>query len=307
MTMRLSIVTTLYRSALYVQSFYERMSRAASTLTPDYEIIFVNDGSPDESLSLAQALQKKDPRVVVIDLARNFGHHCAIRAGLSYAQGDQVFLIDSDLEEDPQWLLLFSKRFNDTRADAIYGVQQARKGNFFERTTGDLFYRLFNIMSSVRIVPNAVTARLMTRRYVQAVLLYAERELFLPAIWTLAGHAQEAVIVQKGSRGKTSYSAVRRIALAIKALTSFSDTPLVAIFYTGLLISIGALSYAGYLIYRKLFHGLEVMGWPSLIVSIWFLGGVTIFFMGVIGIYLARIFVEIKQRPLVIVKSDSSQ
>jgi len=302
--MRLSVVTTLYRSEPYVRSFYERVKKSAADLTADYEIIFVNDGSPDAAADRVRELRATDSHIQLLDLARNVGHHPAIRAGLAAASGDQVFLIDVDLEEEPEWLPLFARHLNETGSDLVYGVQDTRKGGWMERLSGSLFYRVFNALASTPIPANAVTARLMTRRYVKAVLQYQERELFLPAIWELAGHRQQALVVHKTSRGKTSYSFARRLTLAVKALTSFSDKPLIAIFYTGLFISIGSLSFASYLVYLKIFRGFSVMGWPSLIVSIWFLGGISILFMGVIGLYLARLFVEVKQRPNAIVKQD---
>ncbi|MBI5664356.1 MAG: glycosyltransferase family 2 protein, partial [Nitrospirae bacterium] len=144
--MKLSIVTTLYYSEPYIAEFYERISTAAQRITDDYELILVNDGSPDESLSAALALYEKDKRVIVIDFAKNFGHHKAIMTGLSYAQGDYVFLIDSDLEEQPENLDLF---WNELHAapniDVVYGTQYKRKGGWFEKITGNIFYKLFNI------------------------------------------------------------------------------------------------------------------------------------------------------------------
>src|SRR5438093_844843 len=144
--MKLSVVTTLYRSASYIADFYERVSRAASTMTDDYELIFVNDGSPDDSLQRAIALYEQDRRVRIVDLSRNFGHHKAMMTGLAHVRGDLVFLIDVDLEEQPDWLLEFSKVMERTRADVVFGVQQRRKGRLFERWTGAIFYKSFNAL-----------------------------------------------------------------------------------------------------------------------------------------------------------------
>src|SRR6266850_5035889 len=169
--MRLSIVTTLYRSAPYLEEFCQRAQQAAQKITPDYEIILVNDGSPDDSLAQAIKLHERHPRISVIDLSRNFGHHRALMAGLTQAQGEKVFLIDSDLEEEPEWLETFNTAMTEG-IDVVYGVQNHRKGAWFERVSGAIFYRLFNWLAEVPIPTNAVTARLMTRQYVKSLLLH---------------------------------------------------------------------------------------------------------------------------------------
>src|SRR5262245_15015952 len=141
----LSIVNTLYQSEGFITEFHARCTAAATRLAASsYEIIFVNDGSPDQSLQKAIDLHAHDPHVRVIDLSRNFGHHKALMTGLAHARGELVFLIDSDLEEDPEWLPRFREALIATGADVIYGVQKARKGGWFERTSGDLFFRVFN-------------------------------------------------------------------------------------------------------------------------------------------------------------------
>ena len=302
MTIELSIVTTLYASEPYLKDFYSRMGEAARRVSPDYEIILVNDGSPDHSLDQAIALHQQDPRLVIVDLSRNFGHHRAILTGLAYARGKSIFVIDSDLEEDPAWLQEFLQVMGTSGCDVVYGKQTRRKGLLFERLTGWAFYRLFNLLSSMPIPESATTARLMSRRYVDALMCYSEREVFLPALWELPGFKQVAHLVHKHSKGSTSYSFARKIALVVNALTSFSNTPLVMIFYTGLCFSGVAGVYIIWLFWKRFWYGIPLLGWPSLIVSIWFLGGLTIFYIGILGIYLAKIFAEIKERPRSVVR-----
>jgi len=292
----------MYHSAPYLEEFYERASRAAKKITDDFEIIFVNDGSPDNSLDIALALHEKDSRVVVVDLSRNFGHHKAMMTGLGYARGDRVFLIDCDLEEEPELLETFWQKFEDESCDVVYGVQESRKGGPFERITGALFYKVFNLLSGIRMPHNIVTARLMSARYVKSLLLYRERELFLAGIWHITGYRQEPLVIKKRSREGTTYSLRKKVALAINAITSFSDKPLIFIFYTGICISTVSAFYILYLLIRKIVSGITISGWTSLIVSVWFLGGLTIFFIGVIGIYISRIFVETKERPYAIIR-----
>jgi putative glycosyltransferase len=298
----LSIVTTLYRSSPHIEEFHRRASAAARKVAETYEIIFVNDGSPDDSLERAAALQRQDPRVVIVDLSRNFGHHRALLAGLSYARGEMVFILDGDLEEEPEWLNLFEKTLRDQGADVVYGVQDKRKGNLLEQVSGWLFYKVFNKLSSSPIPANATIARLMSRRYVEALLTHHESEAFLPGLWHLTGYRQIPQTVHKHSKGSSTYSLARKVGLLVNAITSFSNKPLVFIFYTGFFICLVSGTYIAWLLWRRWQYGIPLMGWPSLIVSIWFLGGLTIFFLGILGIYLAKVFAEVKQRPRAIIR-----
>jgi len=300
---KLSIVATLYRSAKYIAEFHQRTSAAASQLVgEDYEIVLVNDGSPDDSLVLAVQLAESDDHVVVVDLSRNFGHHKAMMAGLEHALGDMIFLIDSDLEEEPEWLLSFARQMEAEAADVVYGVQQARKGNWFERWSGELYYSLFNWLSNIDHPRNIVTARLMTRRYVDALLKFREREMVISCLWVITGFKQCQSEVKKHMTSATTYNLAKKIEHATNSITSFSEVPLKLIFYLGMVIFMSALFYAGSLVFNRLFFSHPVDGWTSVMVSIWLLGGMVISFVGIIGIYLAKIFAETKQRPYTIVR-----
>jgi putative glycosyltransferase len=300
--MDLSIVTTLYRSQPHLEEFYRRICAAASAITPDFEIILVNDGSPDVALEIAVGLYQQDARVRVIDLSRNFGHHRAMMTGLAHARGALVLLIDCDLEEEPELLSRFHARLVETGADVIYGTQISRKGGLWERISGALFYRVFSALSSTPVPKNLVTLRLMTRRYVRALVQHRDREIFLAGLWQITGFHQVALPVVKLWRGTSSYSWRHRIAILVNAVTSFSTTPLVWIFYLGIAMLLLSTAGALYLIVQKLFFGTFLFGWPSLIVSIWMIGGFTIFSIGIIGIYLSKIFAETKDRPYTIIR-----
>jgi putative glycosyltransferase len=300
--MDLSIVTTLYCSAPYIEEFYSRASAAAKQITSDYELIFVDDGSPDNSLDLALSLHARDPRVRVIELSRNFGHHRAIMTGLEHVKGDLVFLLDSDLEEAPELLQRFYPEMQATGADVAYGVQRSRRGGFFEKITGDLFYVIFNRLSAVPIPANAITARLMKRPYVKALVQHKDREICLAALYTITGFRQVALPVEKGHKGRTTYNLARRATALVDAITSFSNRPLVFIFYVGSVV-VTVSTIAGFaLIVRVLFFGSFLPGWASLMVSLWFLGGLMIFCIGIVGIYLSRVFSETKERPYTVIR-----
>lgn len=301
--MKLSIVATLYRSALHLREFYARIKAVAEKITSDYEIILVNDGSPDNSQEIAEAICAGDPRVGVIELSRNFGHHKAMMTGLEHAQGELVFLIDSDLEEEPELLLRFWQAYQSSDADVIYGVQKERRGGWWERWTGRVYYRLLNWLSSDAIPTNVLTVRLMNRRYVRSLVRHREREICISGLWVITGFRQVPLPVAKLSRNRTTYSLTRKLAIIVNHLTAFSNRPLIFIFYLGCFMLTFSSMAGLYLIVRRLFFQRLLDGWPSLMVSLWFLGGLTVFCLGVIGIYLSKMFLETKQRPYTIVRA----
>uniref|UniRef100_UPI004048DD9C glycosyltransferase family 2 protein n=1 Tax=Polynucleobacter sp. TaxID=2029855 RepID=UPI004048DD9C len=301
--MKLSIVATLYQSAPYIIEFHQRASVVAMNhVSEDYEIILVNDGSPDNSLDLAVQISKNDSHVVVIDLSRNFGHHKAMMTGLAHTKGEHVFLIDSDLEEEPECLIGFAKQMENQRSDVVYGVQEQRKGGLFERWSGQWFYRFFKALTGLALPENIVTARLMTRRYVDALLLHEEREVFMAGLWHITGFDQFPQIVKKYNTSQTTYTFRKKMSLLVNSVTSFSNAPLVGIFYIGILISLIAVFYIAYLAIQWMFLAKPLSGWTSVMASIWLLGGMIISFIGVVGIYLSKIFSETKQRPYTIVR-----
>jgi putative glycosyltransferase len=295
-------VTTLYRSATTIDEFYRRTVAAATAITPDFELVMVNDGSPDDSLALALALHQADPRVVVVDLSRNFGHHKALMTGLAHAAGDLVFLIDSDLEEEPELLSRFHQRLAQGDCDVVYGVQESRRGGWFERISGALFFFLVNMLSDQHLPPNVLIARLMTRDYVLSLIRHRDREFLIGNLFQTVGFRQVPLPVKKRSHSPTTYSVGARIDMAVKYLTTSSTKLLYFFFYSG--IAIFALSLMAILFYlSRYFHsGIGVDGFTSLIVSIWFFGGLTTLILGVIGIYVANIFSETKRRPYTIVR-----
>ena len=305
--MKLSIVTTLYRSAPYVDEFHRRASEAAAAITADYEIVMVDDGSPDDSLARALAIAGRDPRLTIVELSRNFGHHRAMMTGLEHASGDLVFLIDSDLEEDPAWLGPFASRLQTDGADVVYGYQERRKGGWVERVGGALHWWLIRQLSTYPIPESLVTARLMRRAYVQSLVRHKEQKTAIGGLWALTGYRQAGIAIVKAYRGSSSYSFSQRLALTFEGITAFSEKPLMFVFVLGLLIFVLSSCSALYLTLRHLFGLTQQAGYASLIVSIWMLGGLSIASIGVVGLYTARIFIETKQRPYTIVRAVHRQ
>lgn len=306
--MKLSIVATLYQSAPHIHEFHQRASAVAQELVgDDYEIVLVNDGSPDNSLDLAIRLAENDGHLVVVDLSRNFGHHKAMLTGLSHAKGEQVFLIDSDLEEEPEWLIEFERQIERDSCDVVYGVQSKRKGGWFERLSGWLFYKLFNLLTDTKVPANMVTARLMTRRYLDALLLHEERALSIGGLYVITGFQQSPVTVQKHNRSESTYSFGHKMAVMIDSVTSFSNRPLISIFYIGFIILFVAGVNVIYLILNWTLYASVPSGYTSVMASIWLLGGLIIMLIGIVGIYLSKVFTETKQRPTSIVRQIYSK
>lgn len=300
--MKLSIVTSLYRSAPYLRDFHRRAAEAAREIGEPWEIVLVNDGSPDESLQVALEIQRADPRVKIIDLARNFGQHKAILTGLAHAKGDLVFSLDSDLEEDPAWLGRFHAEMQRTGADVVYGVQAKRKGRLFERLSGQIHYAIFRALSDYPVPPNQTAARLMTQRYVRSLVAHRDQEVYLAGLWAITGFEQVPLTVDKADKGSSSYSLRKKLGIMLNSVTSFSNVPLVLIFYLGMAVTVVSVSAALGTLVAKLFFVDFELGWPSLIISIWLLSGLTFSCLGIMGIYLSKIFIETKNRPYTVIR-----
>jgi putative glycosyltransferase len=275
---------------------------AGQAITHDIELLMVNDGSPDNSLDLALALQQTDPRVVVIDLARNFGHHKAMMTGLAHATGDLVFLIDSDLEEQPEDLSRFYQRLTEGDCDVVYGIQKIRRGGLVEKLTGTFFFKLLDALGDRPVPRNLVTSRLMTRDYVRALVSHRDREFVISDLWQVTGFHQQAIVVKKLSLSPSTYSYRQRVEMAIKHVTTTSTKLLYLILYAGLSIFGLSVSVILYFLGRYFTSGVGVSGFTSQIISIWFLGGLITLILGILGIYIANIMAEAKRRPYTIVR-----
>lgn len=294
----------MYRSSGYLKEFHRRATETLARLgITSYEIVFVNDGSPDDSLQVAQGLLDMDDHVVIVDLSRNFGHHKALMVGTEHARGARVFLLDCDLEEDPELLGPLIAAMDSSGSDVVFGVQQFRRGGPFERFAGNFYFTLMNAFSGIKFPRNVLTLRLMTRRYVDSLLLHRERELLISGIWHLTGYQQIALPVTKHKINATTYPLHKRIALVTTSIIAFSDRPLRAIFYAGIAMVCASLLYIAYILAAYLINGSGVSGYTSLILSVWLIGGFNFLFLGTIGMYVATIFSETKQRPYAIVRA----
>ena len=301
--MKLSVVTAMYRSERFVAPFHAALTERAQELTDDYEIIFVDDGSPDGSAKAVEALTKTDPRVRLVKLSKNFGQSVAMLAGMRKAKGERVYTSDIDLEDPPELLTRFDAMMkDDPKIESVYGFMATRKGTALERWLGGIFYFLLDFLTRDRI-PSQVWSRLMTRKYLDAVLSYSEYHLFWSGIFHAVGFKQVAVPVDRKKTGQTSYNYRKKIQLALSAVTSFSTGPLYLIFLIGLFVSLSSVVAAVALLVIYL-RGQLVPGWASIVLSILFTGGLTNLSIGLIGIYVGRIFMQSKNRPHFFVEKE---
>jgi len=301
--MKLSIVTTLYKSSKHIEEFHERATKSAQQEVGDsYEIIFVNDGSPGTDLEIATTIQAKDSHVSVIDLSRNFGHHKAMMTGLNHSKGDVTFLLDVDLEEEPELLREFASQMAVDKCDVVFGVQKYRKGGLVERFSGWLFYTLFNILTGYDFPRNIVTARLMKRHYLDALLLHGERELSIGGLFYITGFNQRPCKITKHDTSDSTYTLSRKLSVLVNSVASFSSKPLVGIFFLGIAILVLAIIVSFYFLGNALLFASPPTGWTSLMISVWALGGIIISCVGIVGIYISKIYEESKQRPYTIIR-----
>lgn len=304
--LELSIVSTIYLSRPFLEDFLNQVIIEINKVNiVRYELIFVNDGSPDDSLQFLLEKKLHNPQIKIIDLSRNFGHHVAIQAGLTHAKGELIFLIDNDLETPVSVISEFIHQIRlDDRLDVIYGYQEKRKGGFFERASGRLFWKVFNNLSETKIPENIVTERLMTKRYVSELLRLGDANLFLGGMFHWVGFNQKGISIAKGlRRGKSTYSKRKKMDLMTNAITSFSGKPLEMIFYFGLTISILSLLFIFTIIILKLGFVNEIqIGWATLIALNIFIIGIFSIFLGIIGLYIDKIFRQVKDRPNAVIK-----
>jgi putative glycosyltransferase len=298
--MAISIVTTLYKSEPYIDAF---VLRTKALMGDHDELIIVDDGSPDDSPEIARRHASNDRRIVLVELSRNFGHHPAILAGLSLTQNDRIFLVDSDLEEEPELLREFSSVMDASGVDVVFGIHDHSQASMSRKLTSKVFWRLFSSMTDTNMPLNICNVRLMNRRYVDALLSLPERNVFLGGMFYWVGFKQIAVPVNRKTRSTAStYSIAARIGLAVRSVVSFSTVPLKAMLWAGAAISTLSLLLAMYYVVLKLLDPNIQLGFTTLIISIWLLSGIIIGCLGVIGVYLAYVYTEIKHRPRTVVR-----
>lgn len=270
-----------------------------------FELIFINDGSEDNTLDILLEARDADPRIKIIDLARNFGKELAMAAGFQAASGDAVIPMDVDLQDPPEIIVDFLRKWEEGY-DVVLGVRRRRHADtLFKRLTADLFYRIFNALCGKRLTPNAGDFRLISRPALDALNNLPERVRFTKALYAWVGFRKTAVEYDRPARmnGTSKWNTWKLWNFALDGITSFSTLPLRIWSYLGMLIAFIGFAYAAFLTFRTLIFGRDVPGYTSLMVVMLVLGGLILISLGVIGEYLGRVFEETKGRPLYIARN----
>lgn len=298
-----SAIIPVYNEAEVVPALYWRLTRIMEGLGELYEIIFVDDGSRDDSPALLRELWEKDTRVKFLSLSRNFGHQIAITAGLDHSSGQAVIVMDADLQDPPELIPQLIEQWRKG-FDLVFAVRQQRRGDgLFKRATAALFYRIFRYLSATDIPMDAGDFRLMSRRAVEALKVIRERNRFIRGLAGWIGFPQTSVPFVRDVRqaGETKYSLKTMVRFAFNGIISFSLVPLQLAGYFGFVVSATSFVYLAYAVWLKLFTDRVVLEWTSVMVAMLFLGGVQLISLGIIGEYFGRIYEEVKQRPLYII------
>lgn len=303
-TQTLSIVVPVCNEQDVLPEFHRRVADVLARLGMRAEIVYVNDGSTDSTLSVMERLRSADPRVGIIDLSRNFGKEIALTAGLDHARGDAIVVIDADLQDPPELIPELVRGWRDGH-DVVYAQRISREGeSALKKSTAYLFYRLIHAVSRVNVPPNTGDFRLLSRRALDAVLQLREQHRFMKGLFAWVGYSQTAIPYHRDARtaGETKWNYLKLWEFALDGITSFTTVPLKVATYLGLVISLFAFVYGGWIIVKTVAFGDPVAGYPSLIVVVLFLGGVQLACLGIIGEYLARLSDESKGRPLYFLK-----
>jgi glycosyltransferase involved in cell wall biosynthesis len=299
----LSVVIPIYNEEENLSELYSRLVRVLDDTRTDFEIVLVDDGSRDKSVQILEELEASDKRVSVIELARNFGHQVAITAGLDFARGRAIAVMDADLQDPPEVLPKFIAKWREGH-DVVYAIREHRKEGWLKRTGYSAFYRLLRHVSNINIPLDAGDFCVMDRRVVDLLKRMPERNRFVRGIRSWVGLNQVGLPFERRARhaGTSKYTIGRLMLLALDGLISFSYVPLRIITALGLSVSFVSLFLAVFFFVKKLLYGLSPPGYASLIVSIFFLAGIQLVTLGVIGEYVGRIFEEAKRRPMYILR-----
>ena len=305
----LSVVIPVYNEEAGLLDLHQRLGAVLDGLGCTTEVVYIDDGSRDNSAALLRQLAATDPRVLVLGLSRNFGKEIAVSAGIDYAHGEAVVVLDADLQDPPE---LIGTMMAQWRAgfDCVLMRRASREGeSWLKKTTSSVFYRLLGRISDVEIPRDVGDFRLMSRRAVEALRRCHERTRYMKGLFAWVGFPTVTLDYQRDARhaGTSKWNYWRLWNLALEGITSFSTAPLKLASYVGVFVALSAFFYAIWIFGKAMLYGNPTPGYPSLMVVVMFLGGTQLMALGIIGEYLARVFVEVKQRPLYLVADVHGQ
>jgi glycosyltransferase involved in cell wall biosynthesis len=303
----LVVIIPVFNEENNVTLLYERLLGVMKSLGKTYRLIFVNDGSRDNTLLKLRDLAAKDPQVKYIDLSRNFGHQIAVTAGLHFSKGKRVVIIDADLQDPPELIADMEQKMNEGW-NVVYARRRQRKGeSFFKLLTARMFYRLLKSITSVDIPVDTGDFRMMDWKVVEVLNKMPEQHKFIRGMVSWIGFKQTYVEYDRDQRhsGKTGYPFRKMLRFAIDGITGFSNVPLKVASWVGFGISIVSFLLIGYALYARFVSGNYVPGWASLMISILFIGGIQLICLGLIGEYIIRMDANLRQRPLYIINDTN--
>jgi len=304
--MEISIVSPVYNSEKIIDELVSRIKNVVSSITSDYEIILVDDGSVDNSWAIIEKNCKMNPKIKGVKLTRNFGQHYATTAALDNCNGNWVIIMDCDLQDIPEEIpKLYNKALEGY--DVVLGKRSERKDSFLKKTASRFFFAIFNYLSGMNYDHEVGGFRLVSRKVVENLHLMREHARFCNGLIEWMGFPTVSVEVEHGKRleGKSNYNFFKLWRLASDWIVSYSEKPLKIAIRVGFILALFSFLYGSYMLIRAIFFSSPVSGWSSLIVSLYFLSGMIITFLGIIGIYLGKTFAEAKGRPLYIIQKTA--
>lgn len=301
---KFSVVIPVFNEEKNVPELYLRLTGVLNQLGT-YEIIFIDDGSSDNSYHIMRNIAAKDQSVKVIKFSRNFGQHPAINAGFKYAQGENIILMDADLQDKPEDITMLYKKINEG-----YDIVFTRIGNierpFFKKINSSIFHYVFSKLSASRAPSDIGTFRIFNRKFLRNIYKYRERKVVYGPLMSYVGFKSTYVTVDKNKRlqGETHYSFIKLLRLAIDSLSSYTMIPLIFMIYSGFLLAFMSFFAALFFIFKKIAFGIDVSGYASIMISIFFFSGIILLSLGIVGDYIYRIYQEVLQRPLFLVEEE---
>ncbi len=302
----ISVVTPVYGCSGNLEKLYERLEKTLSSITNNFEIIMVNDASPDNPWDTIVELSKNDKRVKGINLSRNFGQHYAILAGLKHSAGEWIVVMDCDLQDQPEEII---KLYEQTTSgyDIVFGRREKRQDNFLKKLSSKLFYNLLSYLTGTKQDSSIANFGIYHKKAIKALLSMGDEIRYFPVMIRWVGFNSCAVNIKHAERidGESSYSWSSLLNLATDIMLSFSDKPLKIAVKMGFSISFVSFLISLYILLKVLLFDISVPGWASTVMSLWFLGGLIIMVLGIVGIYVGKTFDQTKQRPLYIIKETT--
>jgi polyisoprenyl-phosphate glycosyltransferase len=303
----ISVVVPVYGCKTCLIELYFRLKKTFNSLPVDFELILVNDASPDDAWETIRELSARDNRVRGINFSRNFGQHYAIAAGIEHACGEWCVVMDCDLQDQPEEITkLYSKAQEGW--DIVLGRRIDRKDHFFKRSFSKLFYRFLGYLTETQQDSSIANFGIYHRKVISAISSMGDYMRYFPTMVSWVGFKSTRINIEHAARtsGETSYSFRKLVKLALEVVLAFSDKPLRLTVKFGLLVSFSSLVFGCYNFYRYFANKIVVLGWATTVISIWFLSGAIIFLIGITGLYIGKIFDKVKQRPLYIVSEKTN-